>query len=111
MPIVVSWGSEVRRHSGDRRTANRPPEPLPPPSAPHWGVENRLRWVLDVVPHDDLARLRTSNGPQNLALVKRTAINLVRNPNDKHSLKVRRKLANLNPDYLEALIKQNAPLT
>jgi len=35
----------------------------------------------------------------------------VRNPKDKHSLKVRRKLANLSPDYLENLIKQNAPLT
>ena len=30
-------------------------------------------------------------------------MNLARNPNDKHSLKVRRKLANLNPDYLETL--------
>src|ERR1700730_12222384 len=33
----------------------------------HWGVENRLHWVLDVVFHDDLARLRTLNGPQNMA--------------------------------------------
>jgi hypothetical protein len=35
------------------------------------------------------------------------SMNLVRNPKDKHSLKVRRKLANLNPDYLETLIRQN----
>ncbi|MWV23542.1 ISAs1 family transposase, partial [Methylobacterium sp. 2A] len=34
------------------------------------------------------------------------AMNLVRAPGDRHSLKVRRKLANLNPDYLEALIRQ-----
>jgi len=39
------------------------------------------------------------------------AMNLVRNPKDKHSLKVRRKLANLNPDYLESLIRQNDALT
>lgn len=77
----------------------------------HWGVENRLHWVLDVVFHDDLARLRTGNGPQNMAIVKHMALNLVRNPKDKHSLKVRRKLANLNPDYLETLIRQTAPLT
>src|ERR1700686_324377 len=77
----------------------------------HWGVENRLHWVLDVVFHDDLARLRTLNGPQNMAVVKHMAMNLVRNPKDKHSLKVRRKLANLNPDYLETLIRQTAPLT
>ena len=77
----------------------------------HWGIENRLHWVLDVVFHDDLARLRSRNGPHNMALVKHIAMNLVRNPKDKHSLKVRRKLANLNPDYLETLIRQNHPLT
>src|SRR4029079_15925923 len=33
----------------------------------HWGIENRLHWVLDVVFHDDLARLRTGHGPQNMA--------------------------------------------
>jgi hypothetical protein len=47
-------------------------------------------------------------GPQNMALVRHIAMNLVRNPKDRHSLKVRRKLANLNPDYLETLIRQNA---
>lgn len=74
----------------------------------HWGIENRLHWVLDVVFHDDLARLHSHNGPQNMAVVKHMALNLVRNPKDKHSLKVRRKLANLNPDYLETLIRQTA---
>jgi predicted transposase YbfD/YdcC len=74
----------------------------------HWHVENRLHWVLDVVFHDDLARLRTGNGPQNMAVVKHMAINLVRSSNDKHSLKVRRKLANLDPDYLASLIRQTS---
>ena len=77
----------------------------------HWGIENRLHWVLDVVFHDDLARLRTGSGPQNMAIVKHMAMNLVRNPKDKHSLKVRRKKANLNPDYLETLIRQTTALT
>lgn len=77
----------------------------------HWGIENRLHWVLDVVFHDDLVRLRTDNGPHNMALVRHIAMNLVRNPKDKHSLKVRRKLANLNPDYLETLIRQTPALT
>jgi predicted transposase YbfD/YdcC len=72
----------------------------------HWGIENRLHWVLDVVFHDDLARLRTGSGPHNMAIVKHIAMNLVRNPKDKHSLKVRRKRANLDPDYLETIITQ-----
>ncbi len=77
----------------------------------HWHIENRLHWVLDVVFHDDLARLRTGHGPENMAVVKHMAINLVRKPKDRHSLKVRRKLANLNPKYLENLIRQNGALT
>ncbi|MGL5114432.1 MAG: ISAs1 family transposase, partial [Beijerinckiaceae bacterium] len=72
----------------------------------HWGIENRLHWVLDVVFHDDLARLRTANGPHNMAIIKHIAMNLVRNPKDCHSLKNRRKLANLNQDYLAQLIRQ-----
>jgi predicted transposase YbfD/YdcC len=77
----------------------------------HWGIENRLHWVLDVVFHDDLARLRTGSGPQNMAVVKHMAMNLVRAQDDKHSLKIRRKLANLNPDYLQKLLTQAPALT
>ncbi len=77
----------------------------------HWHIENRLHWVLDVVFHDNLARLRTGYGPQNMAVVRHMAMNLVRDPQDRHSLKVRRKLANLNPDYLANLIRPATPLT
>ena len=44
----------------------------------HWGIENRLHWVLDVVFRDDLARLRTGHGPANMAVVRHMAMNLVR---------------------------------
>jgi predicted transposase YbfD/YdcC len=77
----------------------------------HWHVENRLHWVLDVIFHDDLARLRSGFGPENMAVVKHMAMNLLRNPKDRHSLKSRRKLACLNEDYLEGLIAQKHALT
>ena len=77
----------------------------------HWGVENRLHWVLDVVFHDDLARLRTGHGPQNMAVIRHMNMNLIRSPKDRLSLKTRRKRPNLSPDYLEAVIRQNTPLT
>ena len=77
----------------------------------HWGVENRLHWVLDCIFHDDLARPRTGFGPQNMAIVKHMAMNLIRHPKDKHSLKNRRKLACLNVDYLESLIRKQPSLT
>jgi predicted transposase YbfD/YdcC len=77
----------------------------------HWGVENRLHWVLGVIFHDDLARLRSGFGPEDMAVVKHMAMNLLRSPKDRHSLKCRRKLACLNTDYLETLISQSVALT
>ena len=70
----------------------------------HWGVENRLHWVMDVVFHDDLMRLRTNNGPANMALVRHTALNILKNTNDKISLKNRRKLAAWDDAYLFSTI-------
>ena len=77
----------------------------------HWHVENRLHWTLDVVFHDDLVRLRTGHGPENMAVIRHCAMNLVREADDKHSLKVRRKKANLEPAYLAKLITSTKPLT
>lgn len=70
----------------------------------HWHVENRLHWVMDVVFHDDLMRLRTQNGPANMAAVKHMSLNLIRSINDKASLKVRRKTIAWDDDYLLAAI-------
>lgn len=74
----------------------------------HWHVENRLHWVLDVVFHEDLSRLRSGAGPQNMATVRHMAMNLLRRPKDKHSLKVRRKSAAWDTDYLEAMLRSSA---
>ena len=43
----------------------------------HWGIENNLHWTLDVVFCDDLARLRTGHGPENMAVVRHMALNLL----------------------------------
>lgn len=70
----------------------------------HWHVENRLHWVMDVVFHDDLMRLRTQNGPANMAAVRHISLNLIRTINDKASLKVRRKTIGWDDDYLLAAL-------
>jgi len=70
----------------------------------HWQIENALHWVLDVTFKDDLSRVRKGFGAKNMAVVRHFAINLVRNAKDKKSLKVRRKLAGWNPDYLASLL-------
>ena len=74
----------------------------------HWHVENRLHWVMDVVFHDDLMRLRTRNGPANMAAVKHMSLNLIRQINDKASLKVRRKTMGWDDDYLFAALTGHA---
>jgi predicted transposase YbfD/YdcC len=72
----------------------------------HWGIENRLHWVLDVVFHDDHARLRTGHGPANMATVRHMAMNLLREAPGRDSLKVRRKKAGWNAAYLEVVVRQ-----
>jgi predicted transposase YbfD/YdcC len=66
----------------------------------HWGIENRLHWVMDVVFHDDLMRLRTQNGPANMALIRHTVLNIIKQIPDKASIKVRRKTAAWDDEYL-----------
>jgi predicted transposase YbfD/YdcC len=52
-----------------------------------------LHWVLDVVFHDDQSRLRTENGPRNMATIKHMAMNSISAAPGKGSLKARRKAA------------------
>ena len=74
----------------------------------HWHVENRLHWVMDVVFHDDLMRLRTDNGPANMAAVRHMSLNLIRSIPDKASLKVRRKTIGWDDNYLAAALSSPA---
>jgi predicted transposase YbfD/YdcC len=71
----------------------------------HWGVENSLHWCLDVVFHDDLCRLRTGHGPQNFAIVRHIALNLLTKAKGKISLRRTRKKAGWSTDFLEQVIR------
>lgn len=53
----------------------------------HWAVENSLHWVLDVTMNEDMSRVRKDNAPENLATLRRTAINMVKK--DKMPMKGR----------------------
>ncbi len=70
----------------------------------HWQIENALHWVLDVTFKDDLCRVRKGFTAKNMAVVRHFSINLVRSANDRKSLKLRRKLAGWNHDYLASLL-------
>jgi predicted transposase YbfD/YdcC len=70
----------------------------------HWGVES-FHWLLDVAFKDDLSRYRTGNGAKNMAIVRRFALNLVRANKTKGSVKLRRKSAGWNPDFLLEILQ------
>ena len=70
----------------------------------HWGIENRLHWVLDVTFKEDQSRLRKGFGARNMAVVRHFALNLVRSAKDKKSIKLRRKAAAWKTDYLGNLL-------
>ena len=74
----------------------------------HWGIENRLHWMLDVVFREDLARLRRANAPKNMAIVRHTALNLLSKARPTTSFKNRRKKAGWNVDCLENLLRHTA---
>ena len=72
----------------------------------HWMIENGLHWVMDMMFRDDECRVRTENAPANFTTIKHMALNLIRlKPSGKNdSLRVRRKVAAWDDDYLASLV-------
>lgn len=71
----------------------------------HWGIENGQHWVLDVQFCEDANQTRQAASAENLALVRRMALNVIRhNDPSKDSLRRRKLRASLNDDYRARLI-------
>ena len=70
----------------------------------HWGVENQLHWRLDVVMNEDQQRNRSGNGPNNLAVLRHMAMNVVRKETSKGSFRGKLKRAAWNDRYLLELL-------
>ena len=70
----------------------------------HWAIENSLHWVLDMVFRDDECRVRTEHAPANFTTIKHMAHNLIRKAPGKDSLRLRRKVAAWDDDFLASLI-------
>jgi len=66
----------------------------------HWGVENRLHWMLDVIFGEDANRSRKDNAPENFAILRRIAINLVRLDPTPISMRQKIKTAGWDDSYL-----------
>lgn len=70
----------------------------------HWRIENSCHWVLDVVFDEDASRVRCHHGAENMALLRRICLNLIKQDPTKGSIKVKRKRAAWSSDYLEHLL-------
>jgi predicted transposase YbfD/YdcC len=75
----------------------------------HWSIENGLHWVLDVVFREDARRLYDRTAAENVALLNRVAVSLLRADPSRSSLKVKRKQAGWDIHYLAQLLGLPSP--
>lgn len=72
----------------------------------HWGIENTLHWTLDVVLDEDLARSRKDYAPENLAVLRRLALNVARaHPDTRTSMRAKLKRAGWDEKFLLEMLK------
>jgi predicted transposase YbfD/YdcC len=70
----------------------------------HWGIENRLHWVLDVVFNEDAARSRNGHAPENLAVIRKLAINILQTTPGPARISHKMLQARWNNDFLLSAI-------
>lgn len=72
----------------------------------HWHIENSLHWVLDIAFREDECRIRKGNGPQNFAILRHIALNLLKQEtSSKSGIKNRRLRAGWDDDYLLSVLE------
>ncbi|RPJ68867.1 MAG: ISAs1 family transposase [Alphaproteobacteria bacterium] len=73
----------------------------------HWGIENQLHWVLDVCFGSDQSRIRKGNAPHNVAVIRRSTFNLLKQIKKDYpriSIKQLRKLAGWDNNFLSKVL-------
>ena len=72
----------------------------------HWQVENALHWVLDIAFREDESRVRRDNGPQNFAILRHLALNLLKQDKTTQvGIKNKRLKAGWDENYLLHLLR------
>ncbi|ADU61349.1 ISAs1 family transposase [Pseudodesulfovibrio aespoeensis] len=73
----------------------------------HWGIENTVHWVLDVSFGEDQSRIRKDNSPENLSMLRKIALNCVKQESTKTSMKRKRKMAGWDNSFLIKVLTGN----
>lgn len=74
----------------------------------HWGIENSLHWVLDVALDEDDCRIRKDNAPQNFAILRHIAVNLLgKEKSKKLGIKNKQFLAAMDDSYIAKVLDLN----
>jgi predicted transposase YbfD/YdcC len=70
----------------------------------HWGIENKVHWVLDVVFKEDESRTRTGHAEENFGWLRRVALSLLKQEGSKESINCKRHRAGWNDSFLEKVL-------
>ena len=109
---AVAIVESTRETSGKIETETRfyitsltgPASRVGPAIRDHWRIENSLHWVMDMTFRDDECPVRTNHAPATLAVIRNMAQNLIRQTPGKQSIRLHRKTAAWDDDYLASLI-------
>jgi predicted transposase YbfD/YdcC len=70
----------------------------------HWGIENGLHWVLDVVFGEDASAIHVGHAPENFGFLRRFVVSLLKRDTSKGSLRGKRKRAGWSTSFLEKVL-------
>ncbi|MBW7057961.1 ISAs1 family transposase [Paracoccus bogoriensis] len=80
------------------------PDVLPATVRAHWAIENAMHWQLDVSFREDAARNRKENGPGNIAVLRRRALDVMRRDTSRGSLSIKLRRAGWDDDFLRSVL-------
>jgi len=71
----------------------------------HWGIEGTLHWHLDVSFGEDKSKTKKGNAPENLNILRKIALQALKQTEGKQSIKNKRKMAGWNNEYLLKILE------
>ena len=107
--MIESHREEKGRKSLERRfyisSCQADPEKMLHTIRLHWGIENTLHWILDMSFGEDQSRIRKGNAPENMAMIRHAALNMLQKAKQsRQSIKRLRKLAGWEDSVLERIL-------